>query len=68
MGKTEKKVADVITTDEQKILKNIREKTEARDKCAKEINVILKKYNCSITVDPNSPVREPGIVVTNNGY
>jgi len=32
-------------------------------KCVEEINKILKKYNCSLGVNPKSTFEKPGIVI-----
>lgn len=66
----EEQVKDVkelkFTPEELKELQLKREIRERREKCAKEINEVLQKYNANLAIAPNSPISNPAIVINLN--
>jgi len=48
---------------EEDIIKALRLQQKKRSDCAKEIDLILKKYNAQLSVDPQSPFGRPEITV-----
>lgn len=55
----EKKLSKEMKAEQKE---NKRKDAEA-GKCVEEINKLLKKYNCTLGVNPQSTFESPGIVV-----
>lgn len=65
MGKpeTESKEEFKLSDAEKKSLQLAREAEQRAADCGKAIDEVLRKYNCDLVIDPNSPIRNPSIVV-----
>lgn len=57
------KVETPTSEEEKAILENIRKNKKRKEDCANEIMSILKKYRANITVDPNSPIGKPSLII-----
>jgi len=55
-----------LSPQELKTLENDRMVTGIKKQCAGEIDLVLKKYNARIIVNPRSPIGNPDIIVVLN--
>jgi len=58
-----KEVKPLLSEEEQLALAEFKKKKRI-DLCVKELNELLGKHQCRLGVDPNSPIGNPQIVVT----
>lgn len=52
-----------LTDEDIALLKAAREKSQVQKECFEEIAETLKKYNCKLIIDPQSPHGAPMIIV-----
>ena len=52
-----------ITKEEQDLLDKVRDNKKRELDCQKEIVEVLEKYGCNLSVDPNSPISKPLIMI-----
>ena len=52
-----------LSIEEQRLVQSQRQANETRNTCAKEIEKVLEKHGCVLSIDRGSPIGNPKIIV-----
>lgn len=53
-----------LNPQEEKHIKDLREREIKKGECAREVDAVLKKHGATIGVNQNSPIGRPEVIIT----
>ena len=56
--------SEELTPEEKKLIEAQRAVQKRKENCVKGINEVLEKYSAALTVDPQSPIGNPRVILS----